>query len=232
LSRITTIGSVSARASAIAVTVLAAFAYALLWVGWTQNWGWLAAIDHAALTPLHDFGVKHPAWVKFWDVLCTVLAPNSFRVLGLVVIVIAIVRRNVRAAVFILGTIGIGGFVNQGFKDLANRPRPSTALAGAASSSFPSGHAMGVMVAVLALLAIAWSVFGRVTRTVLLVVGATVVIAVSAGRVVLNVHNPSDVLAGWALGYLWFCLCWFLIRPRPLNASVADGRPAAPDIDR
>ncbi|MBV8294545.1 MAG: phosphatase PAP2 family protein [Mycobacterium sp.] len=43
-----------------------------------------------------------------------------------------------------------------------------------------------------------------------------------AGRVVLNVHYPSDVLAGWALGYLWFFVCLVTVRPRPLTAPEPD----------
>lgn len=210
------------------VAVVAAVAYALLWLGWVQHWGWLAGVDNGVLTPLHDYGVKHPAWVRFWDVLCTVFAPESLNVPGLVVIVVAIVRRNVRAAVFILATIGMSGIVTETFKGLANRPRPSSALLSATSTSFPSGHALGVMVAVLALLAITWDMLGRRARIASLVVGAALVIAVGVGRVVLNVHNPSDVLAGWALGYLWFFGCWFLIRPRPLNAEAPGRTPEAP----
>ena len=222
-------GSVSARA--VTIAAFAIVLYALLWVGWT-HWAWLASVDHAALTPLHDFGVKHPAWVRFWETLCTVLSPDSFRVLGIVVIVVAIVRRNVRAAVFMLATIGLSGVVTETFKALADRPRPSTALVSAYSTSFPSGHALGATVAVLALSAITWDVLGRRARNALLVVGVTVVIAVSAGRVVLNVHNPSDVVAGWALGYVWFLGCWLVIRPQPLSAAVEDGTPAAPGTDR
>jgi undecaprenyl-diphosphatase len=33
------------------------------------------------------------------------------------------------------------------------------------------------------------------------------VLAVGFGRVALNVHHPSDVLGGWALGYLYFAAC-------------------------
>jgi membrane-associated phospholipid phosphatase len=46
--------------------------------------------------------------------------------------------------------------------------------------------------------------------------------------VVLNVHHPSDVLAGWALGYAYFVACVLMVPPaRPI--TVADETPAVPD---
>jgi membrane-associated phospholipid phosphatase len=42
---------------------------------------------------------------------------------------------------------------------------------------------------------------------------------------VLNVHNPSDVIAGWALGYVYFVGCLLLLVPWRVKAAV--GTPAA-----
>jgi membrane-associated phospholipid phosphatase len=58
-----------------------------------------------------------------------------------------------------------------------------------------------------------------------------IVVAIGLGRVVLNVHHPSDVIAGWALGYAYFVVCLLLVSPsRPI--TEADETPAAPGTSR
>ncbi|MBO0866149.1 MAG: phosphatase PAP2 family protein, partial [Mycobacterium sp.] len=166
---------------------------------------------------LYDLGVKHPGWVRFWRVVCDVFSPTTFRLLAAPAIVVALARREVRTALFLVISVELSGIVTEVAKELAHRPRPTTALAAAHSSSFPSGHAMGVMVGVLAL----GLTLGTVLRPLLshslgvvaAAVGALVVLAVGFGRVALNAHHPSDVLAGWALGYLYFAVCAWVVRP-------------------
>lgn len=201
--------------------------YALMWIGFAQQWHWVDAMDNAALAPLHGFGEGHPGWVTFWDVLCTVLGPAAFRLAALVVIVVSLVRRNVRTALFLVVSVELSGLLTEAAKAAAGRPRPSGALAYAWGSAFPSGHALGVMVGVLAFLTLLMPITRLQSRIWLIVVGAIVVLAIGAGRVVLNVHHPSDVLAGWCLGYVWFVVCLLLVPP---FAAVmeADETPAAP----
>jgi membrane-associated phospholipid phosphatase len=207
---------------------LAAFAlavYALMWVGFAAQWAWIDAMDRSALDPLHAYGKTHPGWIVFWDAFCTVLGPTVFRLVALVVIIAALARRNLRAALFLVASVELSGLVTEVAKAAANRPRPTEALVHSPSSSFPSGHAVGVMVSVLALLTLVIPVVRPRLRAWLVAVGAIVVIAIGVGRVVLNVHHPSDVLAGWALGYLWFLVCLRLVPPvAPITA--ADETPA------
>jgi len=73
------------------------------------------------------------------------------------------------------------------------------------------------MVGVLALLTVGWPVLADRWRMPLAVLGGAVVVAVGIGRVALNVHHPSDVVAGWALGYLYYLLCVAILRPLPLT---------------
>jgi membrane-associated phospholipid phosphatase len=205
--------------------------YALMWIGHVLQWNWMSTIDSSALDALHRFGVAHPGWVTSWDVFCTVLGPTAFRLLALVLIVVALVRRSLRVALFLVISVELGGLVTEIAKQVADRPRPVTAFVSAYSTAFPSGHAVGVMIGVLALLAVALPVVHGPLRVWLIALGAFVVIAIGIGRVVLNVHHPSDVLAGWALGYAYFVACLLMVPPsRPV--TEADETPATPDIAR
>jgi undecaprenyl-diphosphatase len=126
---------------------------------------------------------------------------------------------------FLVLTIELSAVTTELAKFLVNRPRPDTALVHALSTSFPSGHALGVMVSVLALSALAWPGIRPQLRAWWVAAGVLVVVAIGVGRVVLNVHHPSDVVAGWALGYAWFVAVYLLYPPYP-PVTAADETPA------
>ena len=209
----------------IGLGLLAAAVYLTLWVGWSMHWAWLDAFDAWGLDAFYRFGVDHPAWVTFWDVLCTVLGPNAFRIVGLVVIVVALRRRQLRVALFLVLSVEFSGLVTEVLKAAAHRPRPATALVFAPSWSFPSGHALGVMAAVLALTVIVLPHVRRDRWGWVIGGGAVTVLVIGFGRVVLNVHNPTDVLAGWAAGYLWFAASLLVLTRSAV--SSADETPVA-----
>lgn len=204
--------------------LLAAAIYVLLWVAWAHRWSWVAGLDTPVLTGAHDFAAGHPGWVTGWDVFCTVLGPGAFRLVGAVVIVAALWRRRIRTAVFLLVTVEGSALVTELAKAFADRPRPATALVDAWGTAFPSGHALGVLVAVAAYLTVARPALTARARLGWAVTGAAVVVTIGVGRVLLNVHHPTDVLAGWALGYAYFVGCRLALPLMP-----AAGTPAAPD---
>ena len=202
----------------LGTAVAAAVVYALLWTGYVLQWKWLAGIDSAALDTAYRYGIDHRSWVEGWNVFCTALGPGTFRLLTLGLIVAALARRNIRVAVFLLISVELSGLVVEVAKRAADRPRPSTALVSTSETAFPSGHALGVIVGVLALLVVALPVVRGRLRGWLIALGAVIVVAIGIGRVVLGVHHPSDVLAGWALGYAYFVLCLLLVPPaRPIT---------------
>ncbi|WP_235892840.1 phosphatase PAP2 family protein [Mycolicibacterium hodleri] len=212
------------------LALVAAAVYVAMWCGWVSGWGWLAAADTSTLAIGHGIGVEHHGWVAFWDAWCTVFSPVTFRVLTAGVIVYAFVKRQVRVAVFLLVSVELSGVLTEVFKRLADRPRPDTAMVDALSTSFPSGHAVGTMVAVPALAVVLLPYVRRELWTWFVAAGVVIVVSVGVGRVALNVHHLSDVIAGWALGYFYLALCLVILRGARVTA--ADERPVAPDIGR
>ena len=205
--------------------------FAAMLIAYKLHWEPLTRFDDAALKPARRFGHAHHGWVVFWNVYCTVLGPTVFRLAAVVVIVIAFARRNVRTAMFLIVSVELCGLVTEVAKTLVHRPRPSSALVHAASSSFPSGHALGVMVGVAALLTVGLPLVHPAKRAWLIALGVAVIVSIGAGRVILNVHHPSDVIAGWALGWAYFVVCLLVVRPiRPITQP--DEIPAAPDTAR
>ena len=79
---------------------------------------------------------------------------------------------------------------------------PDAELWQTSSPSFPSGHATGSMALFLTLY-----LFSRRHRTrwryAALVLGGLFAFFVSMSRLYLQVHYPSDILAGWALAAAW-----------------------------
>jgi membrane-associated phospholipid phosphatase len=216
----------TARGWLVGLAVLAGLVYPIAWLGWVRNWSWVVVSDASTLDAAYRIGVEHHAWVTFWNTWCTVFSPLSFRVLTLGLIGYALLRRLTRLALFLFVSVELSGLVTEGAKWLADRPRPVTAMTTAASSSFPSGHALGSMVAVLALAVVLLPLVGRSWWPWLIAVGSVIVLTVGLGRVALNVHHLSDVVAGWALGYLYFVLCLLVLRPAWVTPPA--GTPAAP----
>lgn len=85
------------------------------------------------------------------------------------------------------------------------RPRPNTgALVDALGYAFPSGHATAATAGWLSVSMVLGALTPRWGRKVALVTIALLIVAiVGLSRVYLGVHEPTDVLGGWALGGLW-----------------------------
>lgn len=222
------LSTVSSRKWLFIAGLLAAVVFGGLSLAVGMHWSWLEAADSWVLRPFHDVGVGHPGWVSSWRAVSDVL--TVLRVGALVGIVVAILRRNGRVAAF-LALMLASGVVNEAVKALSNRPRPDTALTYAAGTAFPSGHALGTTVAVLAIVTLLWPFLRPAARWPAVAAGMTLVALISLARIALNVHHLSDVVAGWALGLLYYLLCVALVRPaiRPTEAPVQDSGLASPD---
>lgn len=94
-------------------------------------------------------------------------------------------------------------------KYLISRPRPPEMyhLVENYGASFPSAHS--VYAAVLGCLAMYLSQH-HTKRQLIWVCAFIGVLSMGISRIYLGVHFPSDVLAGWSIGFIWITLLYLL----------------------
>jgi undecaprenyl-diphosphatase len=80
-------------------------------------------------------------------------------------------------------------------------------------SSFPSGHAMmGTIFYGTLAVTISRRQHSRKTKRLTLITGIVLIILIGISRVLPGTHTLNEVIAGWSLGLIWLCFCWFLER--------------------
>jgi membrane-associated phospholipid phosphatase len=113
--------------------------------------------------------------------------------------------------------VALGSYLlNRFLKYWFNRPRPSEEdrmVDVLYDLSFPSGHAMFALAFYGLLIHIVWKFTQNHTlRWWLTALIILTIFLIGISRVYLKVHYLTDVLAGFAAGFLWLVICLFLIR--------------------
>jgi membrane-associated phospholipid phosphatase len=160
---------------------------------------WIHA--HAQLT-LDFWASRLTRLGGFWGV--TYLSMLVALILGL--------RRQWRSLTYFIVTMLGNGLINRVAKAALHRVRPHlwTSPAPEYDYGFPSGHAMGSMALVAALVILTWQ-----TRWLwwVLGVGSLYILMIGWTRLYLGVHYPSDITAGWLAAMAWAVGVRFLIPP-------------------
>ena len=204
-----------------------------------DRWGPLTRLDQRVAEALHGPALAHPSYVQALQAISLVLSPSVFQVVGVVVAVVLILRRQPRLAAWLVVTVVGSGLLDTAVKDLVGRRRPVFAVpvAHARSTSFPSGHAVGVVAGVGALLLVGLPLVAPALRRRLVLLGALVIVLVGFSRLGLGVHFLTDVIGGYVLGAAWLALTTALFmawrrdlgRPaRPLDAGLEPAVPERP----
>jgi membrane-associated phospholipid phosphatase len=119
-----------------------------------------------------------------------------------------LIKRNFLGAAAITLSVALGNEVNKLLKDLISRQRPDLDhLAHVDSLSFPSGHAM---VGLICYFFIAYLVIEELksatAKKLVILFTALLLLLIGASRIILQVHYPTDVIGGFAFGYIWVML--------------------------
>lgn len=123
-----------------------------------------------------------------------------------------------RAYAFLLGSAVVGAAIlSPVLKALFDRSRPDVtdlrAVTMEASASYPSGHAMMSMVSLLVAAYIVRRLgTRRSTGVVAMLVAGVLILLIGLSRLYLGVHYPSDVAAGYMIGFAWSVFCVFTLQ--------------------
>ncbi len=132
----------------------------------------------------------------------------------LMLVWLLLMKRNYLGSSVLALSIALGNEVSKLLKNLFVRPRPDLEyLVHVKSYSYPSGHAMVGMVVYFMIAYLLME--GRYSKTAKILIGgfaAFLILLIGASRIFLHVHYPSDVLGGYALGFIWVSIWIFLYK--------------------
>lgn len=168
-----------------------------------------------------------PRWVG--DVARNITALGSVPVLMLLVISVSgflylLGKRH--AMVFLILCVVGGVILTVVLKEGFDRARPDIVpkLEAVTSASFPSGHSMMSAVVYLTLSVMVAGVFASMrVRVYVICVAVAVSLLVGLSRMFLGVHYPSDVLAGWTVGFGWSISCWIAAKILQRKGTLEGG---------
>lgn len=122
--------------------------------------------------------------------------------------VLSLIPKKTRFSVVINTLIAVGG--SQALKRIIRRARPiGVALIKETGFSFPSGHSMvGFAFYGFIIYLIYKSKLNKTLKVLLITLFSLLIISIGLSRIYLGVHHATDVIGGFALGYI--CLYIFI----------------------
>ncbi|MPZ60729.1 MAG: phosphatase PAP2 family protein [Propionibacteriales bacterium] len=172
------------------------------------EWEPLQSFDDAALDPMHDWAADRSWVVSTAEFVDVALAPVVVRVV-LVVTALVLWWQRLRQTAYWLFASVVGELVLvAATKVTMERPRPEwdDPLGTAGGWAFPSGHAAGGALFAGAVIVLAHVLVRRPgVRVAMYAVGVGFALLLGLDRLILGVHHPSDVIAGYLLVVVLLC---------------------------
>lgn len=157
--------------------------------------------------PLFSLLKKAPFLLNF-SIMGSELVIGSFSVI--LILWLAFKERNFIGILFIVLAIGGGNLINKFLKTAVERGRPQS-LHGEEGFSFPSGHAMVGLIFMLVLaFFISAAISSEKGRFAVYAAAVSLALLTGISRVVDAAHYPSDVLAGFMIGFSYYVLCEYV----------------------
>ena len=163
------------------------------------------AFDKTILLWIHSFA--NPTLDKIMLGITRLGDPITVGIIAGVTLTVLWLRRyRLEAKIFIVNCIG-GVILSDGLKLAFGKSRPQLwdSLISEETYSYPSGHALGSMVLYGFIANLLADLYPQYFNLIYIV--ATILIAaIGLSRLYLGVHWPTDVIAGYGVGFLWITL--------------------------
>jgi undecaprenyl-diphosphatase len=138
--------------------------------------------------------------------------PGISSVALLTLVVLWFTKRDYTAMATIALAVALGNEVNKLLKNWIGRERPALEHMDEVSSlSFPSGHAMvGIILYMLIAYFLVKYIPSNKGKWIAAIACTFIILLLGVSRIILHVHYPTDVIGGYAFGFIWAFL-WMLI---------------------
>jgi len=176
-----------------------------------------AVLDNATMVRLDmslDAAIHNrvtPGGLSFFSAVTHLADPLTNAALAVIGAVALWIARHRGTLVTWIAAFAGSAVLNWVLKLAVHRHRPAygAAYLHGDSFSFPSGHSMGIVIAVGMLLYVGGLYWHppRWVRRSCIALGGLVILLIGVSRVYLGVHYPSDVLGGYAAATGWLAAC-------------------------
>ena len=169
------------------------------------------AFDKTILLWIHQFA--NPTWDNIMLNITKLGNPTTVVTIAIITFAILWLKRyRQEAKIFAIHALG-GAILSYGLKLSFSKQRPQLwqQLITETSYSYPSGHALGSMVIygfLAYLLASHYIKFAKIIYTLAVIL----IGAIGLSRLYLGVHWPTDVIAGYGVGYLWLMFSIIMLK--------------------
>lgn len=164
----------------------------------------LEHVDLSVLTGIHAHDT--PVLTRLAFGLTFIGSPSALvPIVGISAAGLWAIRHRRDAALLVLG-LGGSALLDLALKLHFRRVRPDLpwVLVHEHSFSFPSGHSVGAVVLYGILTYLVWSHLDALWQQMAVIVAAFLLVAgIGLSRVYLGVHYPTDIAAGYLVGFVW-----------------------------
>ncbi|MGT2741883.1 phosphatase PAP2 family protein [Streptococcus plurextorum] len=140
---------------------------------------------------------------QFFKAITIIGNTSSQIIILMVAVAFLLYKKYYSEGIFLLISGMTAALAISSLKYLYGRPRPSIShLVHADGFSFPSGHSMGSMMILGSLIIIIGQrIKHRASALLIQSLLASIILLIGLSRIYLGVHYPTDVIAGFVLGY-------------------------------